>query len=68
MLTSIAMTGQDTNKYSRVANYVAELKAKVPQTDHAALESRMQALINDPDADENDVILILRQEFGTGPL
>jgi hypothetical protein len=42
---------------------MAELKAKVPAADHAALESRMHALMNDPDADDNDVIAILREEF-----
>jgi hypothetical protein len=42
---------------------MVELKAKIPPADHAALESRMHALINDPDADDNDVIAILREEF-----
>jgi hypothetical protein len=39
------------------------LKGKIPKADHAALESRRQALINDPDTDDNDVILILQREF-----
>ena len=43
--------------------FVAELKARVPGEDHAALESRAQALVNDPDVDDNDAILILREEF-----
>jgi len=42
---------------------MVELKAIIPPQDHPALESRMHALLNDPDADDNDVIAILRQEF-----
>ena len=42
---------------------VDELKTKIPAADHAALESRRQALINDPDVDDDDAIAILRQEF-----
>ncbi len=46
-----------------VDQYLTELKAKVPALDHAALESRAQALLNDPDVDEQDAIGILREEF-----
>jgi hypothetical protein len=42
---------------------VRELKAKMPEADHPALESRLHALLNDPDADRGDVIAILRREF-----
>jgi hypothetical protein len=44
-----------------------ELKAKIPPVDHAALESRLQSLLNDPDTDSNDVIDILRREFDPAP-
>ena len=40
-----------------------ELKARIPPVDHAALESRLQALLNDPDTDNDDIIGILRREF-----
>jgi hypothetical protein len=58
------MTGQGANTNARVDNVVAELKTRIPAADYAALEARRQALLNDPDADEDDVISILRQEFG----
>ena len=31
--------------------------------EHGALESRLEELLNDPTADEDDVVSILRQEF-----
>ena len=34
-----------------------------PTSDHAALDSRVQDLMNDPETDDADVISILRQEF-----
>lgn len=57
------MTGERSNTNPKIDQCMVELKSKIPSADHAALESRMHALINDPDADENDVILILREEF-----
>jgi len=39
------------------------LKLKIPPADHAALDSRLEALINDPSTDDDDVISILRTEF-----
>jgi hypothetical protein len=39
------------------------LKLKIPPEDHGALDSRLEELINDPDADAGDVISILRAEF-----
>jgi len=42
---------------------IFELKAKMPPMDHAALESRLQSLLNDPDTDNADIIGILRREF-----
>jgi len=48
---------------TKIDAFVDELKAKIPTADHAALESRAQALSNDPDVDDDDAILILREEF-----
>jgi hypothetical protein len=46
-----------------IDTFIAELKAKIPAVDHPALESRAQALLNDPDVDEADAVSILRNEF-----
>ena len=51
---------------SQVDEFVAILKSKIPLLEHGALESRMEELLNDPSADSDDVILILRQEFDPG--
>lgn len=48
---------------SQIDECVLKLKAKIPPAEHGALDSRLEALINDPSADEEDVIAILRQEF-----
>jgi len=47
-----------------IEEYVAQLKTIVPPADHGAVDSRLEELLNDPSADEEDVIAILRQEFG----
>ena len=60
------MAGTSASTNPKIDNCVAELKAKIPDADHAALESRLHALLNDPDADDNDVISILREEFDPG--
>jgi hypothetical protein len=57
------MTGQDINNIAKIDNFVEQLKSRIPEADHPALESRRQALANDSDADADDVISILRQEF-----
>lgn len=57
------MASENANTHSSIDQCLVELKAKIPPADHAALESRMHALMNDPDADDNDVIAILREEF-----
>jgi hypothetical protein len=46
-----------------IDEYVASLKSKIPPAEHGALESRLEELLNDASADEEDVISILRQEF-----
>ena len=60
------MSSENTSTHPTIEQCLVELKAKIPPADHAALESRMHALMNDPDADDNDVIAILRQEFDPG--
>jgi hypothetical protein len=44
-------------------DYVVLLKSRIPPIDHGALDSRVEELLNDPSADEDDAITILRQEF-----
>ncbi len=44
-------------------DYVAQLKTKIPRMEHGALEFRLEQLLNDPNADENDVVSTLRREF-----
>ena len=44
---------------------VEKLKARVPQVEHDAFDSRLEELLNDSSADEDDVVAILRQEFGS---
>lgn len=48
---------------SAIDDYVAKLKSKIPPMEHGAVDSRLEGLLNDPSADEDDVILILGQEF-----
>jgi hypothetical protein len=48
---------------SQIDECVAKLKSKIPAVEHGALDSRMEELINDPSADADDVISILREEF-----
>lgn len=57
------MADQGANTDPKINACMDELKAKIPAADHGALESRLQALINDPDTDDAEVIWILRREF-----
>jgi hypothetical protein len=57
------MADEHANTDSAITDAVSLLKSKIPTADHAALESRVQDLINDPETDDGDVISILRQEF-----
>lgn len=57
------MADERANTDPEISQCLAELKAKIPAVEHGALESRLQALINDPDTDDDDVIAILREEF-----
>jgi hypothetical protein len=51
---------------ARVAidEFIEYLKSRIPASEHGALDSRLEELLNDPSADEGDVIEILREEFG----
>ncbi len=46
-----------------IAEYVTTLKSKVPAMEHGAVDSRLEALLNDSSATEEEVIAILRDEF-----
>jgi hypothetical protein len=48
---------------SEVLEVFTALKSKIPATEHGALESRLEELLNDSSADPDDVISILRKEF-----
>jgi hypothetical protein len=61
------MADESANTDAAITQCVAELKNKIPPPDHGALESRVQALINDPETDNDDVVTILRQEFDPMP-
>jgi hypothetical protein len=56
------MADEHANTDSQIVEAVPVLKTKIPPAYHAALDSRLEALINDPSTD-NDVITTLRQEF-----
>jgi hypothetical protein len=61
--TLVLMTEESPGAQSQVDECVAALKSKIPPMEHDALDSRVEELLNDPSADADDVILILRQEF-----
>jgi hypothetical protein len=48
---------------SQIDECVARLKRKIPPEEHGALDSRLDELLNDPSADQDDVVSILLQEF-----
>ena len=48
-----------------IDEYIESLKARIPESEHGALDSRLEELLNDPSADDGDVIAILHQEFGS---
>jgi hypothetical protein len=48
---------------SMIDEYIATLKSQIRAMEHGALDSRLEELLNDSSADENDVISILGQEF-----
>jgi hypothetical protein len=46
-----------------IAKYVETLKSKIPPMEHGALDSRLEALLNDSSVTDDEVIEILREEF-----
>ena len=63
VVTSSSMAGEFANTDPEIEVAVAHLKTIIPSADHAALESRLQELMNDPNTNDDDVISILREEF-----
>jgi hypothetical protein len=63
MLHFSTMADEHANTDSAINEVVRILKLKIPPEDHAALDSRVQELMNDPSTDDDDVISILRDEF-----
>jgi len=57
------MTEEHPDAQSEIDECVQKLKSKIPPLEHNALDSRVEELLNDPSADADDVISILRQEF-----
>ncbi len=57
------MADEHANTDSHITDAVRILKSKIPSADHGAVDSRLEALINDPSTDDDDVITILRAEF-----
>jgi hypothetical protein len=57
------MPDENREARAKIDQYVADLKSKVPAMEHGALESRLEELLNDSSADEDDVILTLGEEF-----
>lgn len=57
------MTEEPRDQQKMVDEYVAKLKTKLPEMEHGALDSRLEELLNDPSADDNDVVAILELEF-----
>jgi len=60
------MADEHANRDSAITEAVRILKLKIPASDHGAVDSRLEALINDPSTDNDDVISILRAEFDPG--
>jgi hypothetical protein len=58
-----AMTEELPQGQALIDDYVEKLKSKIPAMEHDAVDSRLEELLNDATADEDDVIAILHQEF-----
>ncbi len=57
------MTEEDADAQARIDESVARLKSIIPPMEHGALDSRLEALLNDSSATADEVIEILVQEF-----
>lgn len=60
------MADEHSDAQAQIDEYVARLKSIIPPLDHGALDSRLDELLNDPSASEDEVLLILREEFDPG--
>jgi hypothetical protein len=60
------MADEHANTDLEISECIRILKSKIPPSDHGALDSRAQELMNDPSTDDDDVISILRREFDPG--
>lgn len=60
------MADESANTDPKIQQCFEELKRKIPAAEHGSLESRLQALMNDPETDDDDVVEILRDEFDPG--
>ena len=56
------MADQDASAQT-VDDYIRHLKSEIPPEEHAALDSRVQDLLDDANADAQDVVEALRREF-----
>jgi len=66
MLRSV-MTEERSDARARIDECAAKLKSTIPLLDRGALDSRLEELLNDSNADPDDVISILRREFDPQP-
>jgi hypothetical protein len=57
------MADEHANADLEISECIRILKSKIPPSDHGALDSRAQELMNDPSTDDDDVVAILRREF-----
>ena len=54
---------QRPDAQAQIDECVAQLKSKIPPMEHGALDSRLEALLNDSSATPDEVVLILLEEF-----
>lgn len=54
---------EQTGARSNLEARVAQLKSKIPPMEHAALDSRLEGLLNDSSATSDEVIAALVEEF-----
>lgn len=53
------------DRSEQIDQAVTRLKAAIPAMEHGAIDSRLEELLNDSNADAGDVISILYQEFNS---
>ena len=57
------MADEHANTDSEITEAVRILKLKILASDHGAVDSRVQELMNDPSIDDDDIISILPAEM-----